>query len=78
MKKMKSIYRGQGGQDMVEYGLLAAFISIVSIGALLQFGPSLKPAYYKLQDAVRRAATASYPGSTGDDAGGKGDTTPTD
>ena len=78
MKKTKRLYRGQGGQDMVEYGLLAAFLSIVTIGALLQFGPSLKPAYYALQDAVRRAATASYPGSTGDDAGGKGGQTPTD
>ncbi len=77
MRKFKRLYRGQGGQDMVEYGLLAALISIVSIGALLQFGPSLKPAYYRVQDAVRRAATASYPGTTGDDAGGKGDVTPT-
>jgi len=58
---------------MVEYGLLAAFISIVSIGTLLSFGPSLKPAYYKLQDAVRRAATAHYPGSIGND---RGDETP--
>ena len=74
MKRIKRLLRGQGGQDMVEYGLLAAFISIVSIGALLSFGPSIKPAYYKLQDAVRRAATAHYPGTTGDDAGGKGDT----
>jgi Flp pilus assembly pilin Flp len=77
MRNIKRLFRGQGGQDMVEYGLLAAFISIVSIGALLQFGPSLKPAYYQVQDAVRRAATASYPGTTGNDAGGKGDITPT-
>jgi len=59
---------------MVEYGLLAAFISIVSVSALVSFGPLVKPAYFKVQDAVRRAATAHYPGSTGDDAGGKGDT----
>lgn len=78
MKKIKRLYRAQGGQDMVEYGLLAAFISIVSIGALIQFGPSIKPAYYKLQDAVRRAATAHYPGGTGDDGGGKGGQTPTE
>jgi Flp pilus assembly pilin Flp len=46
---------------MVEYGLLAAFLSIVTVSALIQFGPALKPAYYRLQDAMRRAATAHYP-----------------
>lgn len=68
MKPIKRLIRGQTGQDAVEYGLLASFISIVAVNALLQFGPLLKPAYYYLQDAVRRAAT-SHPGSPGSGSG---------
>jgi Flp pilus assembly pilin Flp len=72
VKKIRRLIRRQSGQDMVEYALLAAFISIVSIGAVLAIGPSVKPTYYRVQDAVRRAATAHYPATNGDDAGGKG------
>jgi len=51
---------------MVEYALLAAFLSVVTVSALIYFGPALKPAYYRLQDAMRRAATAHYPSHPGD------------
>ena len=65
MKGWKRFIRRQGGQDMVEYGLLAAFLSVVTVSALIYLGPSLKPAYYRLQDAMRRAATAHYPTNDG-------------
>ena len=71
MNRFRRLFRGQGGQDMVEYSLLAAFVSIITISALLYFGPVLKPYYYMLQDAVRRGATAHYPGTPGNDRGGK-------
>lgn len=58
---------------MVEYGLLAATISLVAISALLYFSPVLKPIYYSVQDAVRRAATV-HPGNPG--SGGRGGQTP--
>lgn len=65
MNRLKRLIRGHSGQDMVEYGLLAAFLSIVTLSALIYFGPAIKPAYYRLQDAVRRAATA-HPAHPGD------------
>jgi Flp pilus assembly pilin Flp len=72
LNRFKRLSRGQKGQDMVEYGLLAAFISTATISALLYFGPSLKPFYYRLQDAMRRAAAAHYPKTPGsDDRGGR-------
>ena len=66
MNRLKRLIRGHSGQDMVEYGLLAALLSIVTVSALIYFGPALKPAYYRLQDAMRRAATAHYPAHPGD------------
>ena len=60
---------------MVEYGLLAATISIVAIAALMYFSPVLKPIFYSVQDAVRRAATAT-PGNPGN--GGRGGEAPSD
>ena len=55
---------------MVEYGLLAATISIIAISALIYFSPYLKPVYYSVQDAVRRAANSSPGEAGGGDRGG--------
>jgi len=76
LNRFKRLIRGQRGQDTVEYGLLAACLSIATVGALLYIGPSVKPVYYRIQDAVRRAATAHYPQGTGGD--NKGNETPTE
>lgn len=73
LKRFKRFFRAQRGQDMVEYGLLAAFISTVAIAALLYFRPWLEPVYLKVQDAVRRAATAR-PGEPGTGTHPGGDT----
>lgn len=70
------ILRGRRGQDTIEYALLAAFISTVALTAVLYIGPWVKPIYYRVQDAVRRAAAAHFPGEVGD--GGKGGGTPTE
>jgi Flp pilus assembly pilin Flp len=43
------------GQDMVEYGLLAAFISIVAIAALQLIGPLVKGIYEAIQGALEAA-----------------------
>jgi Flp pilus assembly pilin Flp len=65
------ILRGRRGQDNVEYALLAAFISTAALAAVLNIGPLVKPAYYMLQDAVRRAATAHSGGTGSGDRGGR-------
>ena len=40
------------GQDMVVYGLLAAFISIVAIAALKAIGPLINGLYQQIQNGL--------------------------
>jgi Flp pilus assembly pilin Flp len=47
--------REDKGQDMVEYGLLAAFISIVAIAALQAIGPLVSAVYTAVQNALASA-----------------------
>jgi Flp pilus assembly pilin Flp len=47
--------REEKGQDMVEYGLLAAFISIVAIAALQEIGPLVKKVFLAIQAALEKA-----------------------
>ncbi|UCG51309.1 MAG: hypothetical protein JSW58_14105 [Candidatus Latescibacterota bacterium] len=68
LNRIKRFIRGQSGQDMVEFGLLAAFLSIIAVNVLVNFGPYIRPYYYKMQDAVRRAAVFN-PGSGGSGSG---------
>lgn len=52
MQYLKRILREEDGQDMVEYGLLAAFISIVAIAALNAIGPLVNAVYVAIQNAL--------------------------
>jgi len=51
----KRILNDDSGQDLVEYGLLAALISIVAVTSLQAIGP-LVAAALRIHDTVRRAA----------------------
>jgi len=48
---LKKLLRNSKGQDMVEYALLASFISIVAIATLRLIGPLILAIY----DAIRAA-----------------------
>jgi pilus assembly protein Flp/PilA len=52
MKYIKRFLTEDSGQDMVEYGLLAAFVSIVAIGALRAIGPLVNTIYTGVQTAL--------------------------
>jgi len=52
MDYLKKILRNDEGQDMVEYGLLGAFISIVAIAALRAIGPLVNAIYVNIQNAL--------------------------
>ena len=52
MSFLKSFLRDERGQDMVEYGLLAAFISIVAIGVLTQIGPAINTVFTNILNAL--------------------------
>ena len=51
--------REEEGQDLIEYALLAGFISLAVVTAVTQVGTSLNTLYGNVQDQVDDAATAS-------------------
>ena len=52
MKHLKNFLRDDSGQDMVEYGLLAAFISVVAIGSLTIIKPLVVDIYKEIEKAL--------------------------
>ena len=52
MNFLKRFLREEDGQDMIEYGLLASFISIVAIIALQAIGPLVNAVYVAVQNAL--------------------------
>ncbi|MGD8394498.1 MAG: Flp family type IVb pilin [Candidatus Eiseniibacteriota bacterium] len=46
------LLRRENGNDMIEYALLAAFISIVAIAALQAIGPLVLAVYQNVQAAL--------------------------
>lgn len=45
----------ENGQDMVEYALLAALISIVAIAIILLVGPALKDMFQDIVNSLQNA-----------------------
>jgi Flp pilus assembly pilin Flp len=52
MKLIARLVREESGQDMVEYALLAAFISIVAIVTIRAIGPLVDAVYQNVQAAL--------------------------
>lgn len=52
MKTLKRFLREDDGQDMIEYALLASFISIVAILALRAIGPLVNTIYQNIQASL--------------------------
>ena len=52
MTLLRTLIRNDDGQDMVEYALLASFISIVAIVALRAIGPLVNTIYTGIQTAL--------------------------
>jgi Flp pilus assembly pilin Flp len=55
MNLLKRVFRNQAGQDLMEYGLLAALISIVAILALQTLGPLIASFYVAVRDTLPAA-----------------------
>ena len=49
---LNRLFRDEKGQDMVEYALLASFISIVAIATLRLIGPLVNGIYQDIQAAL--------------------------
>jgi Flp pilus assembly pilin Flp len=52
MSSLSRFFREDDGQDMVEYALLASFISIVAIIAIRAIGPLVRTIYENIQAAL--------------------------
>lgn len=52
LKKLGSLFRDEEGQDLIEYALLAAFISIAVIGILLLVGPAIINIFQQVINAL--------------------------
>jgi len=52
MKALKNFIVREDGQDLVEYALLAALLSIVSIAALNVLGPAIAAVWDQITDAI--------------------------
>jgi len=55
MTKLEYLVKNDEGQDVVEYALLAAFISIVAIATLQLIGPLVDGIYQDIQTALASA-----------------------
>ncbi len=49
---LRKLIRDEKGQDMVEYALLASFISIVAIATLRLIGPLINGIYQDIEAAL--------------------------
>lgn len=47
-----SLQRGDGGQDLIEYGLLAGFVALAVIAGVTQFGTSVENWYNQIAGQV--------------------------
>jgi len=52
MKDLKNFVVREDGQDLVEYALLAALLSIVSITALKALGPKIAASWTTITNAL--------------------------
>jgi len=52
MSTLRRFLHDETGQDMIEYALLAAFISIVAIIAIRAIGPLVNTIYQNVQAAL--------------------------
>jgi len=53
---MKKLRKNEAGATAIEYGLIAALISIVAIGALTNVGSSLSTTFTTVNDELATAA----------------------
>ncbi|HEY9766232.1 MAG TPA: Flp family type IVb pilin [Chroococcales cyanobacterium] len=51
---MKRLLTEESGQSMIEYGLLAALISIAAIAAIKLIGPALTQKFQTVADAIAK------------------------
>ena len=49
---LRKLFADERGQDLIEYGLLAAFISVVALATIKLIGPLFVPLYESVKTAL--------------------------
>lgn len=70
--KLISFFKDESGATAIEYGLIAALVSVAAIGALEAMGTSLIQIFGTVDTELSEAATSAS------GSGGTGTTTPTE
>ncbi|RMD64293.1 MAG: Flp family type IVb pilin [Alphaproteobacteria bacterium] len=55
LKRLQAFCRDESGATAIEYGLIAALVSVAAIGALTAMGSSLKTMFTKVSSALSGA-----------------------
>ena len=58
---MKSLWKDESGATAIEYGLIAALVSVAAIGALTAMGTSLTSIFGTVSTQLDTAVTAAAP-----------------
>jgi len=56
---IRRLFREDDAQDLIEYGLLASFISLAAFFAIQSIGPALAAFYAVAEAQIKAAAAAS-------------------
>jgi pilus assembly protein Flp/PilA len=56
---LKRFVREEAGQDLIEYALLAGFISLIAVVAITSLGEGLNTKYGQISDKVQQISPGS-------------------
>ena len=59
IKSFVSLLKDESGATAIEYGLIAALVSVAAIGTLTSLGGSLREIFFVASDALEDAAIAA-------------------
>ena len=59
LRMMKQIWNGEEGQDLVEYTLLLAFVTLVAAGMFVNVGQNISAIWSKANSHIVAANTAA-------------------
>ena len=69
---LKHLLTDESGATAIEYGLIAALVSVAAIGALTAMGTSLETMFNTVSDKLNEAVTSSQDSGSGGGGGGGG------
>ena len=55
MKLLKRLFQEEEGVTLIEYGLIAALIAVVSIAILTSLGTNIRDKFFEIRDAISDA-----------------------